>query len=512
MTPRRTLLLAALLAFSCGRSSCLGGASLAELTEVHGSGVERDFAEAPLRGRDADVGAHFSLGDGVRVGDNAQALLQLNDGSRVKLPPGTQVRFRAQTEGRSERGLDVELGEAEISVGGEDLVLRTELGVAVLHAGSRVKIAYGGVKRLQLKVELGTAQLQPTGGSLRYLAAGQSVEVGIGMAIMEPSLERPAATAVPPVLEVKPPPDPAAAEPAAESATGTEPGSATTGSAAPAAEAIAPGPARTSVSAGAGDSFSVHASRLPVNVALEVGTRCPAEAALVSGKQRTRGQGRVSVALAAGSHGYEVSCLNPDGSLVAAAIASGTINVVRDAGTAKLPARAPTAVIDADGKHYTVLYQNLLPRITLEWPGAPKSGRYVVAADSNGKSNMWNSERPSYAFKAGALREGSHTLVMTTPDGGRSKPTTLEIRFDNAAPKASVSKPRDGGFSPGDSVEVSGVALPGFTVSLPGGSLEVDAQSRFQGTVQTSAERPDVVLRIESPRSGVHYFVRRAGS
>ena len=99
---------------------------------------------------------------------------------------------------------------------------------------------------------------------------------------------------------------------------------------------------------------------------------------------------------------------------------------------------------------------------------------------------------------------------MTTPDGGRSKPTTLEIRFDNAAPKASVSKPRDGGFAPGDSVEVSGVALPGFQVSLPGGSLEVDAQSRFQGVVQTSAERPDVVLRIESPRSGVHYFVRRA--
>jgi hypothetical protein len=230
----------------------------------------------------------------------------------------------------------------------------------------------------------------------------------------------------------------------------------------------------------------------------------------VGGKQRTRGQGKVSAALPAGSHGYEVFCVNPDGSLVAAAIASGAISVVRDSGSAQLPVRAPSAQIDADGKRYTVLYQNLLPRITLVWPNAPKSSRYVVSAESNGKSSMWSSERASYAFKAGALREGSHTLVMTTPDGARSKPTTLEIRFDNAAPKASVSKPRDGGFAAGDSVDVAGVALPGFQVSLPGGKLELDAQSRFSGTIQTSSEHPDVVLRIESPRSGVHYYVRRA--
>jgi hypothetical protein len=505
MKRRHAFMLAALLTWSCGRAGCLGGGTLAELTEVHGHGVERDFADVPLRWHEAEIGAQFSLGDAVRVGEKAQALLELHDGSRVKLPSGSLVRFRT-AENRNEHGLDVELGEAEISVADEDLVLRTELGVAVLHAGSRVRISYAGKERLQLRVELGTAQLQPTGGSLRYLAAGQSVEVGIGMAVMEPVKKKTAVPPATPVLEAKPPPDPALQPEAPEGMGST---SNATG-APPAAEAFVPGPPRTSLQVGAGESFSVHAARLPVNVALDVGGRCPGEAALIAGKQRTRGQAKVSAALGAGSHAYALHCLAPDGALVEPPLASGTISVQRDPGTARLPARAPTAVIDADGKRYTVLYQNLLPRITFEWPNAPKSNRYVVAAESNGKSNMWSSERASYAFKAGALREGTHTLVMTTPDGARSKPTTLEIRFDNAAPKASVSKPRDGDFAPGDSVDVAGVALPGLEVSLLGGKLEVDAQSRFSGAIQTSADRPDVVLRIESPRSGVHYYVRKA--
>ena len=47
-------------------------------------------------------------------------------------------------------------------------------------------------------------------------------------------------------------------------------------------------------------------------------------------------------------------------------------------------------------------------------------------------------------------------------------------------------------------------------MSVQNGSVTLDDQHRFQGTVQTSAERPDVALRLESPRGGVHYYVRRA--
>jgi hypothetical protein len=271
---------------------------------------------------------------------------------------------------------------------------------------------------------------------------------------------------------------------------------------------IAEGPVRTSLAVTAGESFSVHAGKLPVSVSLAVGTRCSGEAVLEVGGKRTRGSGKVSAALPAGSHDYTLRCLDTSGEPSDPPIASGTIGVVRDSASAQLPKRAPSAEIDADGKRYTVMYQNLLPHITVDWPKAPKSSRYVVEVDSQGKSSKWSSERSSYAFKPGALREGTHTLVMTTPDGARSPATTLEIRFDNAAPKATVSAPRDGGFAVGDKVDVSGVALPGLSVSLPGGELQLDAQSRFAGSITTSSEHPDVVLKIESPRSGVHYYIR----
>lgn len=502
----------ALLAFSCSRLPGCAGAVLGELIEVHGRGVERDFAGAVGRWQPADIGARFTLGDGIRTGEKAQVILQLNDGSQLRVLPGSQLRFRARVEDGSEHGLDVEVGEAEISVGGEDLVLRTELGLAVLHSGSRVTIAHTGAQRLRIAVELGTAQLQPPGGGLRYLAAGQNVEVGIGMAVLEPTRAEPkpaaepapalAATAVPaaPLEQADEPPH----EPAP-----SEVGSATP-STAPSAAPIALGPTHTSLAVSAGDSFSVHAAKLPVNVSLEVGARCSGEAALSIGGKRTRGAGKVSAALSAGSHEYTLRCLAANGAELEPAVASGNITVLRDSGSAQLPKRAPSAQIDADGKHYTVLYQNLLPHISVDWPNAPKSTRYVVEVDSAGKPSKWSSEHSRYEFKPGALREGTHTLVMTTPNGARSPATTLEIRFDNAAPKATVSTPRDGGFAMGATVDVSGVALPGLTVTLPGGTLALDAQSRFTGSITTSAEHPDVVLKIESPRSGVHYYVRRA--
>jgi len=277
------------------------------------------------------------------------------------------------------------------------------------------------------------------------------------------------------------------------------------------AQDIATGPARVSLGATAGDSFTLHAARLPVVVAFQIGERCPGQAVLMlDQKPKARGDGRVSVAVPSGSHAYALRCVQPDGAIADAAVANGTIMALRDPGTAELPRRAPSSFVDADGKHYMVLYQNLLPRITFAWPSAPKSNRYVIRVESGAKTVTFGSDRASYAFAAGALREGTHTLTFSTPAGERSKPTELEIRFDNAAPKASVSKPKEGSFSPGQQVEVEGVALPGFTVTLPGGNLQLDKQSRFSGSVSTSAEQPDVVLRIESPRGGVHYFVRHA--
>jgi hypothetical protein len=274
--------------------------------------------------------------------------------------------------------------------------------------------------------------------------------------------------------------------------------------------AVGEGLGHASVSVPAGESFTLHAARVPLAVAFEAGARCPGEAALVlDGKPRARGRGQVSVAVPAGKHAYALHCVGADGAL-GEVVGEGSVTAVRDGGTAKLPRRPATSYVDADGKSYTVLYQNLLPKIVLSWPRAPASDRYTVEVESASGKKSVAARKPEHGFAAGAFSEGRHTLRFTTAEGQSSKPTTLEIRFDNAAPKASVGAPRDGSFAPGASVEVAGVALPGWQVSVQNGTLALDAQHRFSGTVATSAARPDLALRLESPRGGVHYYVRRA--
>jgi hypothetical protein len=115
---------------------------------------------------------------------------------------------------------------------------------------------------------------------------------------------------------------------------------------------------------------------------------------------------------------------------------------------------------------------------------------------------------PSYSFTAGALGEGDHHFVFEGA-GIRSKSTSVGIRFDNAAPTASISSPADGGFAPGSRVVVSGTALPGWVVSAGGASLDQDAQNRFSGEVTAPADFA-LAIRFAQPKRGVHYYLRRS--
>ena len=112
-------------------------------------------------------------------------------------------------------------------------------------------------------------------------------------------------------------------------------------------------------------------------------------------------------------------------------------------------------------------------------------------------------------FAPGALPEGEHVFTFEA-DGKRSKPTSVVIRFDNAAPTASLSSPADGSFAPGSSVLVAGSALPGWTVSAGGRELEQDAQNRFSEQVVTSSGERALVIRFSQPGRGVHYYLRRS--
>jgi hypothetical protein len=118
---------------------------------------------------------------------------------------------------------------------------------------------------------------------------------------------------------------------------------------------------------------------------------------------------------------------------------------------------------------------------------------------------------PEHTFRSGALQDGTHTLTFRAGERS-SRTTSVQIRFDNAAPKASLSEPADRSFAPGDTVRIAGVALPTWKVSVAGGTIKQDGSDRFSGLIVTSAQRPDIAVRLRHPRLGTHYYLRRATS
>jgi hypothetical protein len=253
-----------------------------------------------------------------------------------------------------------------------------------------------------------------------------------------------------------------------------------------------------------GESFVVHASELPVAVGFDVADKCAGEAELeLSGKrQRLRGRGRIALLLPAGTRSYVVHCLAK-----ARSVARGTVRVVKDAGTRKLPPRAPTSFVDADGRAYTIYYPNQLPDIQVRWPNPPEESGFQLEIDGK----LESVPGPEHLIKSGTLGDGIHQLSFRGT-ARRSRTTTVEIRFDNNAPTASLSEPPDRGFMPGADVNVVGVALEGWKVSLEGGTITRQSDGRFSGTIAPTAERPDIAVRLSHPRLGVHYYLRRAAA
>jgi hypothetical protein len=268
------------------------------------------------------------------------------------------------------------------------------------------------------------------------------------------------------------------------------------------------GPERTDFTVHAGDSIVVRDPHPPTAVGFDLDSVCPGVAILSSGATSIRGERKVAIALGAGYHDYAIRCVGPEG-VEEKTAASGTVTVVADAARAELPKLAPSTVVDMDGHRYTVLYQNLLPGVIARWPDAPPAAGYTLVVDSE----RTKSTTPKQSLKPGAIGEGTHTLAFETDDGSKkSAPTTLVIKFDNAAPTASVREPADGSFQPGDTVKVSGVVVEGSTVSVNGATVPLDPQKRFFGTATVPASENALVLKITHPKRGAVYYVRHASA
>lgn len=269
------------------------------------------------------------------------------------------------------------------------------------------------------------------------------------------------------------------------------------------------GPKLADLTVPAGKTFSVHSPTVPVVVGFDAGTLCPGEAVIKSGRLMVRGRGQVNASLRSGRHRYSLHCVSR-GKLVRKKAAKGVVTVLRDSGNRQLPKAAPATAVETDGRRYTVIYQNQPPYITAHWSGAPQAARYVLKVKSGRRTKSYKVDEAKFTFRSGSLRDGVHELLFSTAGGRSAKLTTLELRFDHVAPKASVRKPKDRSFRPGASVEVTGVVLPGWKVAVEGGTIQMDRQWRFTGVVKTTTSSPNVVLRLSHPRQGVHYYLRRA--
>jgi hypothetical protein len=225
---------------------------------------------------------------------------------------------------------------------------------------------------------------------------------------------------------------------------------------------------------------------------------------------RSFGSGAANIAVTPGSNRYRVRC-SSGGTPEATTAASGTLSVRRDTGRQRLPRRPPRNVVDTDGRRYTLLYQNLLPIVTVRWPGAPSSGSYVLNLQpASGAATTRRAGQPTVTLESGSVPEGTHRVWFEAPGASppRSPPTTLSVRFDNAAPSAFLREPAPGAAIRG-SVRVSGVAVEGSSVSVGGVELPLDRQFRFAGTVTASEGLDALAIKIVHPRSGVHYYLRR---
>jgi hypothetical protein len=488
---------------------------LAELVEKKG-GVERDWAEKLNAWQTASQGALFDVGDGVRARGLSEAVLKLSEGSFARLKANSMIRFLRTMPGSKVKGIDLQQGEAEIEVGNSALQLMSRVGTAVIEAGTTVHMRKSD-KGVEFFVAIGTATFETKAKESIRLGAGEGIRIGIGEAVLarysESQKEKPANVSVQTGRVKVEQPDQTRALGAGEEATiiNSKERDSDANSA-----LVDTDPSFADFSIKAGESFVVHSAKPPVAIEFEFKNQCPngAVAQLVGQTMRSRGTSSAKLLLQAGHSKYVIRCLEADGTARPKPVASGSVTVLRDPGTDDLPRKAPLSQVDADGRNYTILYQNQLPIITVRWPAAPKTGSYILSIDSPSLGHReFKTDKSDHTFESGELRDGVHRISFKAENSSiTSKTTSIDIRFDNAAPKVRLRDPKEGQFRVGDRVTVAGIAVPGWTIELARGTISTDEQNRFIGEVTYTKPYRAIALRIANPRRGIHYYLRRGQS
>jgi hypothetical protein len=502
--PAALLALAAVVsvAASCARR----GDPVASLIESQGT-VERSDGSDTWTG--VAPGFAFIVGDALKTSAHAQARLRLTNGTVIRVLENARIRFaRGTLPAAKGPNLNVELGSAEVESAVGEIALVTALGVARIERGARVRVSSDGA-RSTLEVVVGRAVLLAPDGEL---TVDQGKGVRLASSDSRPELYEVVVGA--PIAEVAPPPPSAAPEPRAEAAPE------------PRAEAAPESPTddgshtrapttRADATLEAGDGGTIHFAERTLALRLTFEKLCSGEAAVEvkdsHGSRVLTGGGAVVLKLHPGALRYTLRCSGDRRG--AKPRASGALTIKRDSGDIAVSRRAPVNVLDADGRRYTVLFQTRPPALTLGWAGAPATATgFSLHVESAAGPETFATSAPSWRLASGTLAEGSYVWWYATADGRTSPKTTVTIRFDNAAPTAQFFPRRSGGEPGPGSIAVDGVTIDGAKVSVGGQSLPVDERGRFRAIASPVTGDDAVVVRLEHPRTGIHYYVRPAGA
>lgn len=434
---------------------------LATLTATSGKS-ERDFASSVQQWEAANVGDRFNVGDGARTDADADAEFRLLNGATLKLLPSSVIRF-TQDENSGRLGVDVSVGSADIQSGSGEVTLDSVFGAIVLEPNSAVTLNRNG-ETLTVDVEVGSIQLGRQG---RTIGPGQQVELEFGGLILEPVEE--------------PEPEPELDAGAPDELPEVE---------------VGDGVDYADVLVTAGASFVVHDPSPPTAIGFQFADLCDGPARLTSGKQKTEGIDLARLRFPRGSHRYELRCLDQPEAIAA----RGNVRIIQDAGNRQLPNFTPTASVLTDGRTYTVMYQNRLPRVTVSWPTAPEASAFTLRVGGR----LIKTTSPSYTVSS--LSRGTHQVVFAaeTVPPRQSRSTTIEVRYDTQAPAARVATPVD--VSAGPDVNIEGQALPGWQVSIAGKPVPLGSGNKF--STQADGRGP-IAIAFSHPARGTHYYLRR---
>lgn len=256
----------------------------------------------------------------------------------------------------------------------------------------------------------------------------------------------------------------------------------------------------------AGESPVIHDDNARTAVRIRFGEPCPGLGTIeLPGRRRgapAAGAGNAVVTLGQGVWQYRVRCGD-----AREVLASGAITIRRDTGSRPVAKRIAHSVIEADGRTYAVLYQNLLPSITIRWSDPPRGAGFALHVQpAHGGGRTVRTASASHTFGSGELAEGRYTFWFESGGGIRSSRSSLRIGFDNASPTATIRAVEG---APSGLLRVAGIVEEGWTASAGGAPLPLDGQQRFTADLAPAADERAVAIRLTKEGRGVHYYLRR---